>query len=80
MYVIESGERTGCFLVYIKEENIFESLAFLCMPFPMEFLYLEKKEVKEFLKTKQMRFVSILPQNIYDVCRANFVWGKKNGK
>lgn len=77
MYVVEYGERVGCFLVYISEEDLPKSYAFLCMPYPLETLYTGKKEIERALDQKIMRLVEVLPKNVYDVCAANFVYVKK---
>ena len=77
MYVVERGERVGCFLIYIKEANIFESYAFLCIPNPMEVLYLDKNDIKEGLRNGYMKFIEELPGDVYDVCAANFRWHAK---
>ena len=77
LYVVEYGERTGCFLVYIKEENIFNSHAFLSMPTPLEAIYLEESDVDEHLKSGGLKLVEKLPTPVYDVCKANFQHAKK---
>ena len=77
LYVVEGGERTGSFLVYIQEENIFDSFAFLCMPSPLEIIYLTKQDVHDNLKNSSLVLVNIMPLPVYDVCKANFQFVKK---
>jgi hypothetical protein len=78
MYSVEYGTRSGCFLVYIKEENKLTAHAFLVMPYPLETLFLSEEDIKNHLKNGGLKIVEILPQNVYEVCKANFVYIEKN--
>ena len=77
MYIVEQGDRTGCFLLYVKEANIGDTFAFLCMPHPLETLYLTNDDVKNSLRHGSMKLFKTLPKDVYDVCAANFNWLKK---
>ena len=79
MYAVEYGDKVGCFLIYISEEDIFTGLAFLCIPFPLEVLYLSKEDVVQHIKNGGLNLVETLPLPVYEVCRANFQWCKRKG-
>ena len=77
MYAIHSGERAGCFFVYLKEEDQGNSYALLMMPYPLEAIYVNKNEIDIDLKYKNIKSVKKLPYDIYNVCRANFIYQAK---
>lgn len=77
MYSVEYGDKSGCFLVYIQEENVLSAYAFLVMPYPLEALFLSDQDIKDHLKNGGLKLVEILPQDVYDVCKANFNVVKK---
>lgn len=80
MYAIHSGDMSGSFFVYIKEESVGNTSAVLIMPYPMEAKYVDNKEIDFDLANNNIRFVNRLPTNVYDVCKANFVYyAKKAG-
>ncbi len=74
LYAIHSGELAGNFFVYIKEEDRGNGKALLLMPNPMEARYTDIKEIKFDLKFKNVKFVKKLPDDIYEVCKANFIY------
>lgn len=79
-YVVKTGERQGGFLAWIQKYDSFDCFAFLFMPNPMESLLLTKQEVKDALKNKTFEFISILPDNVYEVCCANWkYYAEKQG-
>lgn len=80
MYAVHSGDRVGSFFVYIKEEDRGKTNALLIMPNPMEALYVNKKDIKFDIQYKNIKFVKRLPDDVYEVCKANFVhYAKKAG-
>ena len=79
MYAIHSGDASGAFFVYIKEENRGNSYALLLLP-NTEAKYVQQKEIKFDLKHNNVIFVKKLPTEVYEVCRANFIYyAKKEG-
>lgn len=77
MYIVEQGDWVGCFLLHIKEERIFNAHAFLMMPDPVKPIYLSDKELYFYLKTKTMKLEKVIPKDIYEVSKANFIHLKK---
>ena len=74
MYHILSGEYAGAFFVYIKEEDIGNCYALLLMPAPMKAIYVLKNDMIFDLKNENVLYVTKLPESIYDVVMANFVF------
>lgn len=74
MYVIESGELQGGFFVWIQKYDKPGFYAFLFMPHPMEAVFVRKDEIREMLSKNQLSLVEALPDNVYAVCQANFVY------
>lgn len=80
LYAVHAGDKVGGFFVCIAEENRGESTAVLFMPNPMEALYVNNVEIELDLKQNNLKFVEMLPHDVYEVCRANFVYhAKKQG-
>lgn len=80
MYVILSGERAGGFFIYIKEEDRGRCNAILFMPNPMEALYVNSNEILMDMKYDNIMFVKRIPKDVYQVCKANFIYyAKKAG-
>lgn len=80
MYAIHYGDKSGSFFIHIKEENVGNTYALLVMPHPTEAIYVKKSEIHYDIKYNNIRFVKIIPNGVYDVCRANFVYyAKKAG-
>ena len=80
MYAIHSGDKSGAFFVYVKEHNRGNTYALLMMPSPMESIYASSVEIRHDIKFNNVRFVKRLPQEVYDVCKANFeYYAKKAG-
>ena len=80
MYAIHSGNLSGAFFVYIKEEDRGNSYAILTMPEPMQAMYVKGAEIAFDLKYDNIRFVKKLPRDVYDVCKVNFTYyAKKAG-
>ena len=80
MYAIHSGDLSGAFFVYIKEEDRGDTFAILTMPNPMLAMYVKSSEIKFDLKHENIRFVKKLPREVYDVCKVNFTYyAKKAG-
>jgi len=77
MYAIRTGEYSGGFIIYIKEHNMGDSLAFLSIPNPMESIYFDKNEINLWIKEGLLEFIESLPTDVYDVCKANFEYHKK---
>lgn len=76
MYSVEYGDKSGCFLVYISEENILTGLAFLVIP-DLEVIFLSKEDVENHLSNDGLVYVEKLPRPVYEVCKANFKWAKQ---
>jgi len=80
MYAIHIGEKAGCFFIYVKEEDRGKSNAILIMPNPMEAKYVKLDDMMFDIKYKNIKFVQKVPQDVYDVCKANFIYyAKKEG-
>jgi hypothetical protein len=80
MYAIHSGDKVGSFFIYIEEENRGNSYALLLMPNPMEAVYVSRKEIEFDLKYNNIKYVRKIPRDVYDVCKANFMYyAKKAG-
>jgi hypothetical protein len=77
MYSVEYGDKAGCFIVYIKEENMLSAHAFLVMPYPLEALFFTEQDLKDHLRDGSLKLVEILPDNVYEVCKGNFRYLKK---
>jgi len=77
MYVIKTGDRQGGFLIWIKEQDLKKTHAFLFCPNPMEALFLSQIEIKNELKTGGIEFVEQLPVEVYEVCCANWTYYKE---
>jgi hypothetical protein len=77
MYVILSGDLAGGFFAYIEEENRGHSRAILIMPCPMKSMYIKESDIAIDLKYDNIVFVRKLPREVYDVCKANFVYYAK---
>lgn len=71
MYALHSGKYIGGFLVPIKEHDRGASKAVLILP-EMVAMYISDKEIQYDLKNRNMKRVSKLPPDVYDVCKANF--------
>lgn len=74
MYAIKEGDKAGGFILYINEYNLGASYAFLFVPDPMTAVYFTKEEINNNIKFKILELVSILPKDVYEVCRANFTY------
>lgn len=80
MYAIHIGDKSGAFFVNIEEESKGNSYAILIMPNPMEAKYVAKSEIVFDLKYNNIKFVKTLPLEVYEVCKANFIYyAKKAG-
>lgn len=71
MYVVTSGDKSGGFIVYIKERNIGNSFAFLFMP-DLEVLYLTADDVVNGIRYKTLEPIDRIPADVYEHCKANF--------
>jgi hypothetical protein len=80
MYAIHSGDKVGAFFVYIKEEDRGNSYAIMTMPNPMEAIYVKGDEMEFDLKYGNIKLVKRIPDDVYEVCKANFMYyAKKAG-
>lgn len=80
MYAVHSGDMSGAFFIHIKEENRGSSYALLLMPEPTQAMYVKTEEIKFDLKYGNVRYVKKIPPEVYDVCKANFIYyAKKAG-
>lgn len=80
MYAIHIGDKAGAFFVNIEEEAKGNSYAIILMPNPMESKYVAKSEIEFDLKYNNIKFVKTLPPDVYEVCKANFIYyAKKAG-
>jgi hypothetical protein len=80
MYAVHYGDKAGSFFVYIKECNKGNALAVLMMPSPMEAIYVSSTEIQFDIKNNNIRFVTVLHKDVYEVCRANFEYYTKKGE
>lgn len=77
MYAIKYGEYMGGFFVYIMEESTPNNIAFILMPSPTKAIYIPKGDVLFDLKNGNIELINRLPCEIYDICRANFIFYAK---
>ena len=79
VYAILSGELVGATVLYIREDDIGNSCAFLVLS-PTEAVYIAKKDFLEDLKYDNICLIQRMPKEVYIQCRANFVYyAKKKG-
>lgn len=71
MYVVTSGDKSGGFMVYIKEKDIGNSYAFLFMP-DLEVLYLTREDFISNFRYKNIEEIKQIPKDVYEHCKANF--------
>jgi len=80
VYLVYKGELAGGTILYVKEEDIGETAAILVFS-PTESIYINKKEIEDFLANGDMRPAKKLPKKIYNACREQFIYkAKKAGK
>ncbi|MDD4110032.1 MAG: hypothetical protein PHS54_00600 [Clostridia bacterium] len=76
-YAIHSGDTAGGFFTYIKEEDRGDSYALLLMPDPMKAIYVKKSDIELDQKYDNIMFVKKIPKDVYEVCKANFIYYAK---
>jgi hypothetical protein len=71
MYAIHAGDLEGGFFVYIKEFDRLNAYALLVMP-EASAIYVPHSEIRHDLKYNNIKRVKNLPEEVYEVCKANF--------
>lgn len=79
VYAILSGELVGATVLYIKENDVGNSCAFLLLS-PTEAIYIAKKDFLEDLRYDNIVRIQRMPREVYIQSKANFVYyAKKKG-
>lgn len=69
IYAVDAGDYAGEFFVLINIEN--EKYSFLSLP-KNECRYVPKDAFERGMKLKIITFIQMLPNNIFEVCKAQF--------
>ena len=72
MYAVKTGDYQGGFFIWIRERDLEGNRAFLFIPNPMEAIYVSDQDITNEFKNKKLDFIRCLPEDVYEVCRANW--------
>lgn len=72
MYAVHGGDYSGGFLIPISENHIEGNYAVLFIPSPMKAMYVSETEIRMSLADNTLRLAGRLPDNVYEICRADF--------
>ena len=80
LYAVTYGEYSGCFLLYIKERNAGDALAFWMIPHPTTSIFLNKDEVEVYVTNGVLKLHQIVPKSFYGTYIKQFdLCAKKEG-
>lgn len=69
IYAIDAGDYAGEFFVYIRKDG--DKYSFLSLP-KNECRYVPGDALDRGIKSKIITFIQVLPNNIFEVCQAQF--------